>query len=71
VAVQPVFVHFHNTQKPCRTLGDFGDQFGCPVKLAIMFFAFQRQQLQIVSQSLQAFVNRHRGLPQRLEAQLT
>ena len=42
MAVTAVFVHLHHSQQPGCTFCNFGDQLCRPVKLAIMFFAFQR-----------------------------
>jgi hypothetical protein len=42
MTIEAVFVHFDNAEQPGRTLGDLSDQFCCPVKLAIVLFAFQR-----------------------------
>jgi len=45
VAVEPVLVHLDDTQQSRSAFRNFSDQLCSPVKLAIMFFASQRQQL--------------------------
>jgi hypothetical protein len=40
VAIEPMFVHLHNSQQPGCAFCNFRDQLCRPIKLAIMFSGF-------------------------------